>query len=112
MSEYDKPSGALFINQNKVQGSRQPDYTGNVELDKETIRDAVNQVNNGAKFARVELGGWNKVGPRAGDFISLKASPPKPKKEEGATASIQQAPAPTPAPTPAPAQDVDDKIPF
>lgn len=105
MSQYNKPTGALFINNKKDPGSNQPDHNGNIEIDKETIKAAVEQINGGAQFAKLDLAGWNKEGPNAGSFISLKASKPY-KKPEGADAPNVQAPTPKPAPS------IDDKIPF
>ena len=100
MSGYDKPRGALFKNNNKEKENH-PDYRGNLELDKDLIREAVEQVNNGAKFAKIEIAGWNKVGQNAGDFISVVASKPYVKPDT----APQSAPQPTP-------QINDDKIPF
>ena len=105
MSQFQskpKPRGALFQNLKKEKETH-PDYRGNIELDKETIKAAVEQVNNGAQFAKLEVAGWNKVGQNAGDFISLVASKPY-VKPEGHNSQ------PTPQPAPQPVHD--DKIPF
>lgn len=103
MSQYNKPTGALFVNHKKAPGSNQPDHNGNIEIDKETIKAAVEQINGGAQFAKLDLAGWNKEGRNAGGFISLKASKPYQKQESASAPSVQ-------APTPAPSND--DKIPF
>jgi len=102
MANYQGPRGALFFNREKQAGSNQPDHTGDIEFDRDLVTNMVDQLNNGAQFAKVRLAGWARQSDKAGDFISVKASEPRPNKEE-----VQ------PAPQPAPQNTVsDDKIPF
>jgi len=100
MAQYDKPRGALFVNQRKEKDNH-PDHRGNLEFDRDLIKEMVNQVNNGAQFGKVEIVGWNKSSDRAGNYISVSASKMREKPEDQ----------PQPAPQPAP-QTSDDKIPF
>ena len=101
MSNYDKPRGALFVN-NKKEKETHPDHRGNIELDKDMVKSAVEQINGGAKFAKLELVGWNKTGQNAGAYISLQANKPYVKPDT----------IPQPVATPAPQVASDDAIPF
>lgn len=83
MADYQGPRGAIFHNREKQAGSNQPDYTGDIEMDRDLVKMLVEQLNTGAQFAKVRLAGWGRQSDRAGDFISLKASEPK-KKDGGA----------------------------
>lgn len=102
MAQYDKPRGALFVNSRKEKDTH-PDHRGNLELDRDLIKELVNQVNNGEQFGKMEVVGWNKSSDRAGNYISLSANKPYVKPDDQ--------PAPQRAPQPAP-QTSDDKIPF
>jgi len=104
MAQYDKPRGALFINLRKEKDNH-PDHRGNLEFDRELIKEMVNQVNNGAQFGKVEIVGWNRSSDRAGNYISVSASKMREKPEEGARPVIDTPPEPAP-------QTSDDKIPF
>ena len=103
MTEYQGPRGALFHNREKQAGSKQPDYTGDIEMDRDLVTNMVDQLNNGARFAKVRIAGWGRQSDRAGDFISVKASENRPKEGGGQMSQ--------PAARPAP-QSSDDKIPF
>jgi hypothetical protein len=103
MSYEKKAGGALFTN-NDRKHENSPHYKGKVELDKDMVKDAVNQINNGAQFAEISISGWNNVAKRTGaPFIGLKAS----KKQDRAEVQVNTQPAPQPAPVVS-----DDKIPF
>ena len=68
MSNYDNTNtGALFKNERKPAGSKQPDYRGKVNVDGRDL----------------ELAGWVRE-VRSGKFISLKISEPyvKPERDE------------------------------
>ena len=66
-----KPSGALYVNREKTKDSS-PDYTGDVELDKETVDSILAQRNKGVDMPIIALAGWRKEGNK-GTFISMKA---------------------------------------
>ena len=101
MAQYDKPRGALFVNQRKEKDTH-PDHRGNLEIDRDLIKELVNQVNNGEQFGKMEVVGWNKSSDRAGNYISLSASKPYVKPEDQ----------PQPAVIDTPPQISNDKIPF
>jgi uncharacterized protein (DUF736 family) len=54
-------SGALFRNENKVQGSNQPDYTGNITINGERKRLAawIKESKAGNKFMSVQISDFN-----------------------------------------------------
>jgi hypothetical protein len=107
MSFEKKAGGALFTN-NERKHENSPHYTGKVELDKEMVKDAVDQINNGAQFAELSVSGWNNVAKKTGvPFIGLKAS----KKQERDAVQGNTQPAPHFNSQPAPPVS-DDKIPF
>lgn len=103
--EYDKPSGGLWINTDKVPGSNQPDHTGNLEFDKDLVKELVEQINQGNKFAKCRLASWNRVSRAGNNYISVSASSlPKPKTtNESDPAPQVQAP---------PEKPSDETIPF
>lgn len=89
--------GVLFKAREK-KTDKSPDYTGNIELDRETVMPL---------FGRI-------VKTQDGEFISLSSMEAEPKKQSGSQQS-QQAPAQRQAPrqAPQPAPDFeDDDIPF
>ena len=109
MIQYEKPRGALFFNNRKVQGTNQPDYKGRVEFDAELVRNLAEQINGGEKFAKAEISGWAKQSEKAGDFISLSASKPRVKDESASVSVAPMRPAPMAMNRGAVS---DDKIPF
>lgn len=73
----DRPvyyDGALFPNDRKVEGSRQPDLTGSLDLDKESGR-------------RLRLAAWVKTGQKAGQYLSVSGSPPQQRAAESVGAA-------------------------
>lgn len=62
MAEYDNSNqGILFRNDKKAEGSKQPDYQGNAEV-------------NGKK---VEIAGWIRTSKTGKKFLSLKFQEPR-----------------------------------
>ena len=59
--EQQNNSGALFRNDKKVQGSNQPDYTGNIIIDGERKRLAawIKESKSGNKFMSIQLSDFN-----------------------------------------------------
>jgi hypothetical protein len=74
MSNNYPPGGALFPNGKKT-ASRQPDYRGNIEFDRELLQIIQEQLVDGVSKVKLDLAGWRRQG-RNGEFISLKASKP------------------------------------
>jgi hypothetical protein len=72
MSQYPA-SGALFANDRK-QNEKQPDYTGTLEIDAETVRDLLAQVQSTGGHAKANLAGWRKVTKGGKQFLSVKTS--------------------------------------
>jgi hypothetical protein len=52
-------NGALFVNDKKAEGSKQPDFQGSVNLD------------NVADGPKLRLSAWKKSGEKAGDYLSI-----------------------------------------
>ena len=73
MAEYDKASGALFKNRKK-QNERQPDYTGNIEMDGDVVRDLMAQLNEGVKHPKADLSAWIRKSKSGMNFLSLNSS--------------------------------------
>lgn len=106
MSQYPA-SGVLFTNDRK-QNERQPDYTGNIELDKDTVLDLYKQLEeSGVEYPKINLVGWRKTSKNGKAFLSLRGSILR-ERQEGQTAYQAQAPAQAPAPS----ASFDDEIPF
>ncbi len=59
--EQQNNSGALFRNDKKVQGSNQPDYTGNITIDGERKRLAawIKESKAGNKFMSIQISEFN-----------------------------------------------------
>ena len=73
MADYDKASGALFKNRKK-QNERQPDYTGNIEMDGDVVRDLMAQLNEGVKHPKADLSAWIRKSKSGMNFLSLNSS--------------------------------------
>lgn len=95
------PGGALFRNDRKVAGSKQPDINGNLEISRELL-NALNALDKSGQPIRMRIAGWTRV--KDG------------KKWTSITASENQQKAPPPPTRPVPAldglDDLDDDIPF
>jgi len=74
----DYVGGILFKEQDK-RSDRAPDWTGELELDKETLKFIGDEVRAG-RTPKFRLAAWEKEG-RRGTFLSLKASVPQ-KRED------------------------------
>ena len=101
MSQYPA-SGILFANDRK-QNERQPDYTGNIEIDADTVRDLQKQLEEGVENPKANLAGWRKVSKAGKQFLSLRAGLIRERQQQASYSA--QAPAPS-------STDMDDEIPF
>ena len=73
MADYERASGALFKNRKK-QTEKQPDYTGNIEMDADVVRDLMAQVNEGVKHPKADLSAWIRQSKSGMNFLSLNSS--------------------------------------
>ena len=73
MADYERASGALFKNRKK-QTERQPDYTGNIEMDGDVVRDLMAQLNEGVKHPKADLSAWIRKSKSGMNFLSLNSS--------------------------------------
>ena len=73
MADYDKASGALFKSRKK-QTEKQPDYTGNIEMDGDVVRDLMAQLNEGVKHPKADLSAWIRKSKSGMNFLSLNSS--------------------------------------
>ena len=103
MAQYPA-SGILFQNDRKEKPT-QPDYTGNIELEPEVIRDLMAQLDEGVEQPKANLVGWRKTGKTGRPFLSLRGSIMRDRQAEG-TGYQSQAPANTAV------AGLDDEIPF
>jgi len=100
------PTGGLWINKDKVDGSNQPDKTGKVELTRELVKELVDQLNDGNEYAVIRLAGWDQVSGSGSQWTNVKASsitPPN-KGQRPAPQSTGQSFTPP--------ESTNDKIPF
>lgn len=81
--EHNEGFGAIFKNKKKEEGTKQPDYNGNIML--------------GGKVW--ELAGWIKTGDK-GSYLSLKGQEPREREEAKPKAKDKTA------------HGLDDQIPF
>lgn len=100
MSQFPA-SGVLFANDRK-QNDKQPDYTGNLEIDAETVRDLYEQMQSGGEHPKVNLAGWRKTAKNGKTFLSVKASVLRERQQQ--RVSSYQAPPQN--------NSIDDDIPF
>lgn len=70
MNDYP-PSGVLFTNNRKAPESKQPDYTGNLELSVDVVEDLRKQISDGSTKPKLALSGWKKVSKKGATFISM-----------------------------------------
>lgn len=105
MSQYPA-SGILFQNDRK-QNDRQPDYTGNIEIDAETVTDLWNQLQEGVANPKANLVGWRKTSKNGRPFLSLRSDLLRERKSGGG--SYQ---APEGYQNNKQSNDMDDEIPF
>jgi uncharacterized protein (DUF736 family) len=69
MADYDDTNrGALFINEKKEEGSKQPDYTGTINVDGRDLR----------------LSGWKRESKQGKKYLSLSVSEPQEKSDKPA----------------------------
>ena len=73
MANYERASGALFKNRKK-QTEKQPDYTGNIEIDADVVRDLMAQIDEGIEHPKANLSAWIKHSKAGMNFLSLNAS--------------------------------------
>jgi hypothetical protein len=100
MSQY--PANGVLFQNNRKQGERQPDYTGNLAFDPDVVMDLYNQLQSGIEQPKVELASWRKTSRNGNPFLSLKASIPYERREEDQT-SRQEPPR---------NNNLNDEIPF
>ena len=105
MAQYPA-SGILFQNDRK-QNERQPDYTGNLEVDREVVTDLWNQMQEGVEHPKANLVGWRKTSKNGKPFLSLRSDLLKERKEKGG----YQAPSGYPNNQNS-SNQMDDEIPF
>lgn len=103
MAQYPA-SGILFQNDRKEKQT-QPDYTGNIELEPEVIRDLMAQLDEGVEQPKANLVGWRKTGKTGRPFLSLRGSIMRERQAES-SGYQSQAPANTAV------AGLDDEIPF
>ena len=104
MAQYPA-SGILFQNDRK-QNERQPDYTGNLEVDREVVTDLWNQMQEGVEHPKANLVGWRKTSKNGKPFLSLRSDLWRERK------SSDNYQAPAGHQNNKQSNDMDDEIPF
>ena len=64
------PGGVLFVNSRKA-SDKHPDFTGNLEISDEVLRDLIAQAKAG-KTPKMDVSAWKRQGAK-GPFIGLQA---------------------------------------
>lgn len=110
MSEQYEPRANIFVNKNKVEGSKQPDYRATLEISRAVVNDMVAQLASGSDVAKCEWSGWKKHSDNAGHYLSGQIKPLYKKPDDGQpqNSAIAENRAKPVQPTPA----SDDTIPF
>ncbi len=73
MADYERASGALFKNRKK-QTEKQPDYTGNIEMSADVVRDLMAQLDEGIKHPKADLSAWIRQSKGGMNFLSINSS--------------------------------------
>ena len=73
MADYERASGALFKNRKK-QTEKQPDYTGNIEMSADVVKDLMAQLDEGIKHPKADLSAWIRQSKSGMNFLSLNSS--------------------------------------
>ena len=73
MADYERASGALFKNRKK-QTEKQPDYTGNIEMSADVVKDLMAQLNEGVKHPKADLSAWIRQSKGGMNFLSIISS--------------------------------------
>jgi hypothetical protein len=93
MSNY--PPGGVLFHQDKKRSPKAPDYTGNLEISRETLNHLIAMAKKDEPL-KMQLSGWRKRSKNGGTFLSLVAAKPYEKSESHGS----------------PSRDMDDEIPF
>ena len=75
MTEYkSRPnSGAFFRNTKKDEGSKHPDFKGDITLSPELVKELADAVNS-RREPKISLAGWSKESKAGVKYISLAVS--------------------------------------
>ncbi|MFO0449498.1 MAG: hypothetical protein ACK52I_12705 [Pseudomonadota bacterium] len=92
MSNY--PPGGVLFHQDKKTNPKAPDYTGNLEISRDTLNHLVAMAKKEQPL-KMQLSGWKKPTKNGGTFLSLVAAKPYEKNSGGSSS-----------------RDDDDSVPF
>lgn len=67
--------GILFKNDRKTEGSKLPDWTGNIEVTPEFLQTLLQAAQQAGGMYKAQLAAWVRQGPH-GAFLSLSLNPP------------------------------------
>ena len=93
MSNY--PPGGVLFHQDKKTNPKAPDYTGNLEISRDTLNHLVDMAKKEQPL-KMQLSGWKKPTKNGGTFLSLVAAKPYEKSNSGGSSF----------------RDDDDSVPF
>jgi len=108
MAYEDKPqsSGAIYPNNYKESGTKQPDFTGSIEISKPLLKEIVEKMKNGEVGqeggVKVRLALWNNTSKQGRDYFYTRMDIPQ----------QQQVQEPTPPVVEETPELSDDDIPF
>lgn len=73
MKTYNNENtGALFY-KDVEEGSKRPNFSGKVELDKTLVKELIDALAKGNK-AELNIAGWSRTSSKGNNFISLRVS--------------------------------------
>ena len=102
-----KTKGGLWINSNKTQTNKQPDFKGHIKVTKEQMQQMVQRGAAGLEL-QLELRAWKSLSQERKQYIALGADVYIPKNQDAPAPQATPEPAPTAAP-PNPFGDFGDE---
>jgi len=103
----DKPqsSGAIYPNNYKESGTKQPDFTGSIEITKPLLKEIVDKMKNGEVEeeggVKVRVALWDNLSKKGNKYFYTRMDIPEQKREKPITPVVKETP-----------ELSDDDIPF
>lgn len=76
------PSGVLFDNSTNKRNPKAPDWSGNLEITKELLKDLVDRANKG-EVIKMQLSAYTNTHPTRGTYLKLTARIDQPFQKGG-----------------------------
>lgn len=107
MAYEDKPqsSGAIYPNNYKESGTKQPDFTGSIEISKPLLKEIVDKMKNGEVEeeggVKVRVALWDNTSKKGNKYFYTRMDIPEQKREKPTPPVVEETP-----------ELSDDDIPF